>query len=460
MATFDMSKSLQGFRLSNFLAIFSAPADPTLIGPVTLGATTSSGFDYKFGTGGAVDTMHYGVSGGTYSASGTPLAGTVTSLSFTEVVTTVGGTVNTNNILSVTGLSVSLADVYAAKTTTAVQALLLAGNDTIIGSAFNDEIDGGAGDDKIDGGSGNDVIYGGIGNDNLIGGAGDDILNGGEGNDTIDGGVGNDTLIGGAGDDTLIGGLGIDTVSYSNSLATGGVTVDLVAGQSWDKAGSTSFGHDTLAGVENVNGSAGDDWISGSNTANTLSGNLGADTIYGLGGDDFLYGGDGNDGLYGGDGNDWIESGTGVDYVEGGLGNDTLIDDSGTAVPHEWSALYGGAGNDKIEGRGFGDVGMWGGDGSDTLTFGAGKSFAYGGAGADTFQFGNDALIGSAGSSNLAQVYDYQLGVDHIHLNGTATVLNWGVNTGIDITNASGMHETIMLMGINSAQLQATGWII
>jgi Ca2+-binding RTX toxin-like protein len=445
MATFDMSKSLQGFRLSNYLALFSA--DPTVTGPVTLGATSSGGFDYKFGAGGYVDTMRYGVSNVTYSSTGRPLTGTVTSLSLTEVAPPVGGVVTTNNIISVTGLSVSLVDVYAARTATAALNLLLAGNDTIIGSAFNDTIDGGTGNDTIDGGAGNDYLAGGTGNDSLTGGTGDDSLSGGQG------------------DDALFGGLGVDTVVFGDYQsgdvnAIGGVTVDLIAGQSWDKAGATYFGHDTLTGIENVSGSSGDDWISGTNTANTLAGGLGADTIYGLGGDDMIFGGVGNDGLYGGDGNDRIESGAGVDYVEGGLGNDTLIDDSGTAVPHEWSALYGGAGNDQIEGRGLGDVGMWGGDGSDTLTFGAGNSFAYGGAGADVFQFGSDALIGSVGSANIAQVYDYQLGVDHIHLNGTATVLNWGVNTGIDITNASGVHETIMLMGITSTQLQATNWLI
>jgi Ca2+-binding RTX toxin-like protein len=405
-----------------------------------------------------------------------------------------------------------------------IDMMFFSGDDTVIGSSYNDVLYAGYGNNTINGGAGSDTVsyfdrmtlnpttntpsgiavdlatgvvqlqeiafvnnapqvtnridtlisienvIGGTYNDTLSGAAGANTLWGMGGNDTLDGRAGDDILNGGAGDDILIGGLGTDTADYSSdnydrythvlvpdSVATGlqGAVVDLVAGQSWG-----AFGHDTLTSIENVNGSAGDDWISGTATANTLSGNLGADTIYGLGGDDIIFGGAGNDGLYGGDGNDRIESGAGVDYVEGGLGNDTLIDDSGSAVPHEWSALYGGAGNDKIEGRGLGDVGMWGGDGSDTLTFGAGKSFAYGGAGADVFQFGSDALIGSVGSANLAQVYDYQLGVDHIHLNGTATVLNWGVNTGIDITNASGVHETIMLMGITSAQLQATNWLI
>jgi serralysin len=240
----------------------------------------------------------------------------------------------------------------------------------------------------------------------------------------------------------------------------GGVTVDLTVGQSWDKVGSTDNGHDALIDIENVNGSAGDDWISGTATANTLYGNLGADTIYGLGGADTLYGGAGNDGLYGDEGDDRIESGAGVDYVEGGLGNDVLIDDSGTAGPHEWSALHGGAGNDIIEGHGRGDVGMWGDEGNDTLTFGSGSSFAYGGTGSDLFQFGTDALSLATAGKCFAQVYDYELGVDHIHAVGGITVMNWGANTGINIVLASGGHEIIMLMGITSAQLNATSWLI
>jgi Ca2+-binding RTX toxin-like protein len=520
MAMFDMSKSLVGVNQQRYVSYLQGSVAS---GGVVTSTATSFDYKIGDISNGYFIISHFTGTGFTYAASGNfnTWDSTIFSAEFTDTTVNSSGVSTTNNAISISGLSMYSGAFFSNSRDVPS---IYAGNDTIIGSAFNDRLFGGAGSNTINGGAGSDtVVYstreiynpttqtrsgitvdlnsgvvnlqdvsivgmtvqltstvdtlisienviGGSQGDTLSGTAGANTLWGMSGNDTLDGRAGDDILNGGSGDDVLIGGLGNDTADYSSDIydtftfdfrvdtvATGlpGAIVDLVAGRGWG-----AFGNDTLSSIENVNGSAGDDWISGTATANTLSGNLGADTIYGLGGDDIIFGGAGNDGLYGGDGSDRIESGTGVDYVEGGLGNDTLIDDSGTAVPHEWSALYGNAGNDRIEGRGLGDVGMWGGDGSDTLTFGAGKSFAYGGAGADTFQFGTDALIGSAGSANLAQVYDYQLGVDHIHLNGTAAVLNWGVNTGIDITNAAGVHETIMLMGITSAQLQATSWLI
>ncbi len=87
------------------------------------------------------------------------------------------------------------------------------------------------------------------------------------------------------------------------------MTVSLLAGvgTTGDAAG------DTLAGFENLVGSAHDDKLTGSNAANTLDGGrgsdtleggLGADTLQGRGGRDILVGGSGNDILIGGAGND------------------------------------------------------------------------------------------------------------------------------------------------------------
>jgi Ca2+-binding RTX toxin-like protein len=327
---------------------------------------------------------------------------------------------------------------------------------------------------------GSKIHYDKVG-DTLSGNAGANTIWGLAGDDSLDGRAGDDTLNGGAGDDILNGGTGIDTADYqldgfagsayfgspyspggwaASVTTTSGVIVDLVAGQSWDNSVGGGFGHDTLISIENVTGSYANDWISGTGTANVLNGMDGNDTIYGLGGDDKLIGGAGNDGLYGGLGNDRIEGGLGVDYMEGGDGNDYLLDDStGNVVAHEWSAMYGGNGNDTLESRGLGDNGMFGDAGSDTFLFGAGTSYATGGAGADIFGFGADPLISST-TANFAQINDFQLGVDHIHLTGTATVKNWGANTGIDILTSTGAHETIMLMGITSAQLTATAWTI
>ena len=506
MATFDMSASKSGVDLQ--FSLFG-------IGGFLSGSVSSQrAHSYAVAVPG-FGTVTYGGTAFTYLDPSLPTeTGVIKSIQLTGQDPTSDDSKPT---LSISGLSIPVASFEQATGGAQLMdwfqgGIVMAGDDVVIGSKYNDLLIGGLGNNRIDGGAGIDTVsyegrysdaytgvivdlalgkatfdnqnsadnvdtlisienvYGtdtsgpsdpqpvGIGGDLLYGNAAANTLWGLYGNDTLDGRAGDDILNGGNGDDLLIGGLGNDTADYSTRtdfFPTGepGAVVDLLVGESWG-----AFGHDLLSSIENVNGSAGDDWIQGSNAANTLAGNLGADTIYGLGGNDIIFGGAGDDALYGGVGNDRIESGEGVDYVEGGDGNDVLIDDSGLAVPHEWSALYGGSGNDTIEARGLGDVGMWGGTGNDTLIFGAGNVSAYGGSGADVFKFGTDNLIGSEGSTNYAQIYDFELGVDHLQLNGRATVVDWAANTGIDIVSRNGSHETIMLMGVTSAQLQSTNW--
>ena len=215
------------------------------------------------------------------------------------------------------------------------------------GGAGNDYLDGGAGNDTLNGGSGNDTLDGGTGNDTLDGGAGNDTLNGGDGDDTASyangfgvevdlrmitaqtlnpsfsqrdtlisienltgsayndhlignsganvliGGDGDDTLNGGAGSDTLDGGDGNDTVSYVGH-STGVSATMLVR--------ILNFHEDELRNIENITGSAHDDFLTGGAGGNTLNGRAGADALRGRDGDDELNGGDGDDTLLGGDG--------------------------------------------------------------------------------------------------------------------------------------------------------------
>jgi Ca2+-binding RTX toxin-like protein len=57
----------------------------------------------------------------------------------------------------------------------------------------------------------NDTLLGSSGNDFLFAHTGSDFLDGGDGDDVLLGESGNDTFVGGSGNDTLIGGTGIDT---------------------------------------------------------------------------------------------------------------------------------------------------------------------------------------------------------------------------------------------------------
>ena len=232
-----------------------------------------------------------------------------------------------------------------------------AGDDTILGGAGSDSIVGGAGADSLRGGAGVDTLsyaasLGGV-NVNLGSGApqsgGDaagDVTNGFENligsafDDTLTGSAADNLLIGGAGGDALSGGLGVDTVSYADSKS-GGVWVDL-------SDGTGSFGDaegDTYTGIENIIGTAEDDWIVGNGAANRLEGG---------GGEDVLEGGSGNDTLIGGGEDDYLVGGAGADSIDGAGSKDNWAsyEDSTAGVTIDLSLetaqKSGGYGNGDI----------------------------------------------------------------------------------------------------------------
>ena len=246
------------------------------------------------------------------------------------------------------------------------------GDNEIITGRGDDWIFGGGGSDRLYGHTGDDHIYGGDGNDHLYSGDGDDSLYGGDGNDRIFGGVGNDRLEAGAGNDRLEGWNGSDTLS-------GG------------------------SGQDEVLGGRGDD---------TLYGNSGKDSLYGHAGADTLYGGANNDSLYGGQDDDVLHGGGGADILDGGGGNDTAsYADSEAAVIvslMDGTAVGGFAAGDSfvdienLIGTSRGDQ-LYGDDGDNVLSAGAGRDHLYGGDGDDTLYGGadQDILKGDAGTNML-----------------------------------------------------------
>tara|TARA_B100000678_G_scaffold291033_1_gene305906 strand:+ start:638 stop:2503 length:1866 start_codon:yes stop_codon:yes gene_type:complete len=196
--------------------------------------------------------------------------------------------------------------------------------------------------------------------ENVIGSQFADFITGNSAANVLEGRGGDDLIIGGVGPDAILGGDGIDTASYAGD--EGGVFVNLTLGRGY---GNASFG-DTYDSIENVIGSAYDDFLIGDPGANRLDGGAGNDTIIGAVGGDWLVGGDGADLLS-------FEDNSGVVFVDlmarqgfnnaaqgdtyegfeniiGGLFDDTLIGDDGA------NRLDGALGADTLVGHGGADV--------------------------------------------------------------------------------------------------------
>ena len=339
------------------------------------------------------------------------------------------------------------------------------GNWTTTGNAADNSLYGNSGNDTLIGLAGNDVLWGDLGADTLIGGAGDDRYyvdnvgdvvteNAGEGVDTVyvfgtisytlaanvenayspfwagnlTGNVLDNTLSGSYGADILDGGLGADTLSgwggndiyivdnvgdVVNETSTLATEIDSV---------QSSINYTLGANVENLTlTGAADLEGTGNALANVLRGNSGYNVLWGLDGNDTLYagngdeayGGTGNDtlyaentsgnytDLYGEDGDDTLTGGAGMNTLMGGLGNDTIIGGSGTNFIYgdDW---LGAGGNDVI----FGGTGynyVWAGAGNDTVVGNIGNDNLMGQQGDDQLygNAGNDSLIGGQGVDTL-----------------------------------------------------------
>jgi len=201
--------------------------------------------------------------------------------------------------------------------------------DTIYGSASGDFIYGYGGNDMLLGQDGGDTLYGGDGNDNLFGhSALTDSYS-----DNLFGENGDDHLFMSVGD-YANGGSGYDTLYVYLMNASAGQTINFSA--LWS-GGTVSIAGGSATAMESLF------VVYGSNYADTIT----AGSVTGTAPQIFGWGG--SDTLYGGDGNDWIE-GQAMDHV----GLDTAVD-----------YIYGNGGNDFVSGA-LGDY-IDGGSGTDAL---------------------------------------------------------------------------------------------
>lgn len=158
---------------------------------------------------------------------------------------------------------------------------------------------------------------------------------------------------------------------------------------------------ETKSGFDEVHAGEGSDVINGITNGGIISSGTdysGAMKAYGGGGNDYIYGKDGNDFLYGEDGDDVLKGGNGSDYLYGGNGHD-YISDRDALINLFVNYLFGEEGDDSLEGIGF----LYGGAGNDQLNGQEVGSYFDGGLGDDTIfgSLGDDVLKGGEGDDKI-----------------------------------------------------------
>ena len=308
------------------------------------------------------------------------------------------------------------------------------------------------------------------------------LVVGNETGETLAGGSADDLLVGRGGSDTLLGGAGTDTADYSSSAAR--VIVSLLTGRGW---GGDAQG-DSLAGIENITGSAHDDILTGAGGANALAGGSGNDAYVVDDVDDIVIedAGAGTDTVYatahvrlsanvenlvlqgsadlqayanslsnmicGNDGSNVLDGNAGADGMLGGAGNDAYFaDNAGDAVvenPGEGTdTVYSSAhmrlsanvehlvlqGSADLQGYGNGlSNAIYGNAGSNLLDGDTGIDAMYGGAGNDVYfvDDASDVVLESAGEGTDA-VFSFAhlrlaADVETLVLQGSADLQGYG----------------------------------
>jgi Ca2+-binding RTX toxin-like protein len=148
------------------------------------------------------------------------------------------------------------------------------------------------------------------------GDAGDDTLQGSRFTDTLDGGANNDTYVFSGstmGTDVVSEAANVDRDTLDFSDFSGPIIIDIgkTSANSFGSAGSLTLSTNT--GIEDVKGTAGNDYLFGNSRENHLFGQGGRDTLEGRAGNDTLEGGADSDKYV---------------FGAGSLGTDTIVEDA------------------------------------------------------------------------------------------------------------------------------------
>jgi Ca2+-binding RTX toxin-like protein len=302
--------------------------------------------------------------------------------------------------------------------------------------------------------SGFEGLVGNSGDDTLIGDGGDNVL------EVLHGGI----LRGAGGDDTIISDQGGTVADFGDA---DGVSIDLAAGT------ATGDGNDTLAGIEIVAGSpgndtiigdddhssviqgeAGNDTISGGPDEDLLIGGPGTDDLRGAGGLDDLHGGPGKDLMVGGNDGDDFSGGSGHDDIRGGPGADSWnasLFSMGEQDEHPTEGASVDLATGIVADDGFGTSDAISGIEEVTGTFFADTLIGDSGNNAINGSSGNDRLVGGAGNDELQGATgrdtvsfasaSHALDVDLTH--GTATGLGDDTLDGIEVVIGGPEGDTL-----------------
>jgi len=395
-------------------------------------------------------------------------------------------------------------------------------DDTISGTDFDDRFRPFAGNDIMDGRDGFDMVdYANNSSSQAVsvnfvtgrandGRGGADTLisieevRGGSGNDTLLGNVFSEAFRGNVGNDSIDGGLGSDRISYFDTSATSGVSVNLITGTASDGRG----GIDSFTSIENAYGGELNDYLVGvgqdGQTTSRLRGDAGSDTLVGIDGEyvvaDYgsqtvglsvnLASGSVNDGMGGVDslinirgaimyGNfadtligsnedDWLAPSGGNDSIVGGDGFDVLAysgnPTSGVSVNLATrTASDGDGGTDAFTGieavlTGYSNDTVIGDSGFNAIVLGAGADYADAAGGNDMvsyrFGFSPNAVAYTYNESGNGRLFS---GVTIDLAAGRATDYGGSVDTILNFEYASGslMHDSILG---SSGDNELEGW--
>lgn len=305
-----------------------------------------------------------------------------------------------------------------------------AGNDTIRGGDLDDLIDAGVDDDLVFGSAGNDTLEGGLGIDtldySLLAGAvtadlqdittvksgpnelgdpisdqitgfenlrgtptGGDLLRGSAVANVIEGLGGNDAIMGRGDDDTIDGGPGTDRADFSGTPFEYAYALEAANLRVTDQVQARD-GSDLLIEIEQAG------FNSGSLILAIVKGTAGVDAINGTAGNDLLLAFEGADTINGSAGSDYVFGGSDANRIDYSL----LADPVTVNLVMGTAAKAGGAnGTDALQNI----VDVVGSAQSDSITGDDAANSLTGLAGADTINggTGDDVLAGGVGNDSL-----------------------------------------------------------